>query len=264
MHIHPNHKPFLIFFQQSRQKLHKYSSVLLSPSPSPGLEDDISVLVAKSDISDFIRSRFREAINPNPTAEIILNRHREAIDAVRILQIQLAMSDKTCVTSDPKRGVMVTATSRCIGRATKSPMAAMKGEINNRFAYRIRVENTGLGEEGMGGKPIQLLGRFWSIEEEGEDASEPVVVKAPTTGAVGHLPVIHPGETFEYMSGCEIATRTGLLSGSFYMAQVDESTQSAMVGDAVEALEMEKGKFEMPVGPFSLVSEGGDSGDGRK
>ena len=78
-------------------------------------------------------------------------------------------------------------------------MSAMKGEINNRFAYRIRVENTGIIETEImddkskdkdtnattkgPGQPVQLLGRFWSIEENGDGASEPVVVKAPTTGA---------------------------------------------------------------------------------
>ena len=103
---------------------------------------------------------------------------------------------------------------------------------------------------------------------------------------MGHLPVIHPGEIFEYMSGCEIGTKTGLLSGLFYMAQVHEETPSAMVGDAVEALkndrrhrnnsfsnkrekEEEEGKeetikFEMPIGPFCLVSEGMDNYDANK
>ena len=43
------------------------------------------------------------------------------------------------------------------------------------------------------------------------------------------------------------------------MAQVDDDTESAMVGDAVKALEWdEEDKFEMPIGPFHLISEGGD------
>ena len=73
---------------------------------------------------------------------------------------------------------------------------------------------------------------------------------------VGHLPVIHPGEIFEYMSGCEIGTETGSLSGCFYMAQVDNKTQSAMVGEVVEALEFDDDKkFQMPIGPFPLIAE---------
>jgi len=170
-------------------------------------------------------------------------------------------------------------------------MAASKGDISNRFAYRIRVENTGIVKDGSsGGRPIQLLGRFWSIQEEGENASEAVEVKAPKTGAgklnksikincickwslymhciyivcldmhkVGHLPVIHPGEIFEYMSGCEISTNTGSLSGYFYMADVEEDTQSAMCGENAEALNWnDERTFQMPVGPFRLV-KGGDN-----
>ena len=45
------------------------------------------------------------------------------------------------------------------------------------------MENTGLGNDGKSGRPVQLLGRYWSIEEEGENACDAVVVKAPTTGA---------------------------------------------------------------------------------
>lgn len=50
-----------------------------------------------------------------------------------------------------------------------------------RFAYRIRVENNSNG-------PVQLLGRYWVIEELDDTGAVdklkgPVVVDSPTTGA---------------------------------------------------------------------------------
>jgi uncharacterized protein affecting Mg2+/Co2+ transport len=51
-----------------------------------------------------------------------------------------------------------------------------------RFAYRVRVEN-------LSDQHVQLLGRYWHIQETNEDGHEPdmerapVVVDAPVTGA---------------------------------------------------------------------------------
>jgi uncharacterized protein affecting Mg2+/Co2+ transport len=46
------------------------------------------------------------------------------------------------------------------------------------FAYRVRVEN-------MSDQHVQLLGRYWHIQETNEDGEErePVIVDAPVTGA---------------------------------------------------------------------------------
>lgn len=82
-----------------------------------------------------------------------------------------------------------------------------------------------------------------------------VTVDAPTTGVVGHLPVIRPGEIFEYTSGCDLTTPTGSMSGCFHMASVHPNTKSAQVGDPVDALHAPKDKlFRMPVAPFRLIA----------
>ncbi|KAL7525357.1 hypothetical protein ACHAXR_003001 [Thalassiosira sp. AJA248-18] len=74
---------------------------------------------------------------------------------------------------------------------------------------------------------------------------------------VGHLPVLGPGEVFEYMSGADIATTSGAMEGCFHMASVDmQNTDSAHIGDEVEALHWESNDeriFEMPVGRFGFV-----------
>lgn len=247
-------------------------------SSAPTGEDDASVFVSASDVTDTVRSSFRDtALHTDCLSSrqaMVLHHQQRAIEAVKVLQTQRGMADRTFVTTDEERGLRVVATSRCIGRSVKSPMAASRGQVNNRFAYRIRVENMGTmssttsdGEDVSidSGKPVQLLGRYFRIEEERDDDgdkedAEPVIVKAPTTGAVGHLPVIHPGEIFEYMSGCELSTDTGFMSGHFFMAEVEQDTPSAMVGDVVKALKTSNEKkddddtllFEMPIGPFRL------------
>jgi len=142
-------------------------------------------------------------------------------------------------------------------------------------------------------RAVQLLGRTWNIYEHGpwhktsvsmlqrllqeggipnmenaddgiekEDENEMRVVQTvdePRTGAVGHLPVLGPGEVFEYMSGADIATPTGAMEGVFHMASVDmQTTDSAHVGDMVEAMHWKSNderKFEMPIGRFGLVAE---------
>ena len=81
---------------------------------------------------------------------------------------------------------------------------------------------------------VQLLGRTWRITEDpikGLPPIDPVAVNAPTTGAVGHLPVLQRGQLFEYMSGYELVTPSGAMQGLLHFAAVDSSTtESAVVG----------------------------------
>ena len=162
----------------------------------------------------------------------------------------------------------------CIGTTAVGPDLSPG---KNRFSYRIRIENfTGKLDKvkGEDDQFYQLLGRNWKItenrdiidmveaanyddyeEDDFEDDRE-AIVNAPTTGVVGHLPVLKPGNCFEYMSGCDLKASTGTMSGSFHMAVVDESTRSAQVGDPVDALHAPKDKlFELPVLPFRLLSK---------
>ena len=82
--------------------------------------------------------------------------------------------------------------------------------------------------------------------------SSSIRVHAPHTGAVGKHPVLGPGQFFEYMSGCDLATEVGLMKGSFHFATVPAGTPSASVGQAVPALENAEQRFEVPVSPFPL------------
>ena len=61
------------------------------------------------------------------------------------------------------------------------------------------------------------------------------------------------------MSGADISTHKGAMEGCFHMALVDdETTDSAHVGDPVEALSWKSNDeriFEMPVGRFGLRAD---------
>ena len=96
------------------------------------------------------------------------------------------------------------------------------------------------------------------VKEEQSDPRFRVVqtVNEPRTGAVGHFPVIRPGEVFEYMSGADLSTPSGCMEGCFHMANVDVSTNTSQMGEDVEALKWKSNdtrKFEMPIGMFGLT-----------
>ena len=138
-------------------------------------------------------------------------------------------------------------------------------ESKYRFAYRVRVEN-------VGEQHVQLLGRFWYIQELNPTTSPskkssqspsiqpertstpPIVVDAPVTGVVGHLPVLGPGQVFQYMSGTDLTTTRGVMEGHFYMAKVPPGTPSATSGDDVEALKAND-KLQVTVAPFPLEAQ---------
>jgi ApaG protein len=76
------------------------------------------------------------------------------------------------------------------------------------WAYHIRLENEG-------DVTVQLLTRHWVITD-GRGARHTVEGE----GVVGEKPVIEPGASYDYVSGCPLATPTGAMQGSFRM--VDE------------------------------------------
>ncbi len=90
------------------------------------------------------------------------------------------------------------------------------------FAYNIRVVNTGR-------VAIQLISRHWIITD-----SEDYVQEVRGLGVVGNQPILKPGESFEYTSGCQLATPVGTMRGAYQM----------IAGDGVQ--------FEAPVAEFLL------------
>jgi ApaG protein len=73
------------------------------------------------------------------------------------------------------------------------------------WAYQIRIEN-------LGGRRVQLRNRFWSITDA---MGRTQVVQGP--GVVGEQPLLDPGASFQYTSGCPLSTPSGIMVGHYEM-----------------------------------------------
>ena len=77
------------------------------------------------------------------------------------------------------------------------------------WSYHVRIEN---GSE----RAVQLLSRSWTIVD-GKGSVHEVVGE----GVVGEMPLIAPGASFDYVSGCPLDTPSGSMSGSYRMVDED-------------------------------------------
>lgn len=68
---------------------------------------------------------------------------------------------------------------------------------------------------------------------------------------MGQLPVLEPGQVFEYTSGTDITNAKGVMRGHFYMARVPRKTNAARAGDHVDAMK-DGDLFEAAVQEFPL------------
>ncbi|MDQ2892030.1 MAG: Co2+/Mg2+ efflux protein ApaG [Pseudomonadota bacterium] len=85
------------------------------------------------------------------------------------------------------------------------------------WAYHIRIENDGT-------RPVQLLNRRWIITD-----GRGVRHSVEGEGVVGEQPLIEPGASYDYVSGCPLATPTGAMEGSYQMVDADGSTFDAPI-----------------------------------
>lgn len=77
------------------------------------------------------------------------------------------------------------------------------------WSYHVRIEN---GSE----RAVQLLSRSWTIVDERGTVHEVV-----GEGVVGEMPLIAPGASFDYVSGCPLDTPSGAMSGRYRMVDED-------------------------------------------
>ena len=73
------------------------------------------------------------------------------------------------------------------------------------WAYHIRLENAGA-------QAVQLISRHWKITD-GRGVRHDVRGE----GVVGEQPVIEPGDSYDYVSGCPLHTPTGAMEGTFHI-----------------------------------------------
>lgn len=85
------------------------------------------------------------------------------------------------------------------------------------FLYTITIGNEG-------DTTIQLINRHWTIVDGTGHTEE---VHGP--GVVGEQPVLEPGQSFEYTSGCPLPTPFGSMAGTFEMIRRDGTQFEAEV-----------------------------------
>lgn len=82
---------------------------------------------------------------------------------------------------------------------------------NHMFAYRITIEN-------KGEYTIKLLRRHWDIVDSTQGISQ-----VDGEGVVGEQPILEPGESYTYVSGCALESEFGKMKGFYCMQrQIDE------------------------------------------
>lgn len=77
------------------------------------------------------------------------------------------------------------------------------------WTYTIAITNSG-------DATVTLLTRHWRITDMGGRTEE-----VRGEGVVGEKPVLEPGATFTYTSGCPLRTPSGIMVGSYRMKAAD-------------------------------------------
>ena len=97
------------------------------------------------------------------------------------------------------------------------------------FTYRVTIENNS-------NKTIQVLTREWFIQDVGHKLREVV-----GEGIVGQQPIIEPGNTHQYVSGCNLKSGIGTMYGSYGIERLMDGKK----------LTISIPKFQM-IAPFKL------------
>ncbi|MBA2965687.1 MULTISPECIES: Co2+/Mg2+ efflux protein ApaG [Ramlibacter] len=94
------------------------------------------------------------------------------------------------------------------------------------FSYNITITNTGE-------VAAQLISRHWIITDGTGQIEE-----VQGLGVVGHQPLLQPGQSFQYASGCRLRTPGGSMQGSYFFVGEDGH------------------RFDVEIAPF-LLEDGG-------
>lgn len=82
------------------------------------------------------------------------------------------------------------------------------------FSYTVTISNTG-------DTAAQLVSRHWHISDALGHTQE---VKG--LGVVGEQPLLRPGQSFQYHSGCQLRTPSGTMYGCYHCVAEDGQTFS--------------------------------------
>ena len=100
------------------------------------------------------------------------------------------------------QGVQVTVTTNYL------PDYSSPGQQHFVFAYKINIQNNSEFT-------VKLLRRYWQIFDSNGTTRE-----VEGEGVVGQQPVLEPGESHQYVSGCNLKTGIGKMVGNYTMERL--------------------------------------------
>ncbi len=107
------------------------------------------------------------------------------------------------------RDISVTVTSRFVAEESAPD------QDRYFFAYTVEIANGGR-------ERVQLRSRYWKIIDGNGNVQE-----VRGAGVVGKQPVLGPGESFHYTSGCPLPTPDGTMEGAYIMVTASGETFQA-------------------------------------
>ena len=117
----------------------------------------------------------------------------------------------------------ITRNIRVIVRSQYDPTHSRPNQSQWFFLYTVSISNEGRDT-------VQLISRHWVITDGMGKVEE---VLGP--GVVGNQPVLAPGQSFEYTSGCPLTTPFGSMHGTYQM------------------INQGKEQFDIEIAPFTLT-----------
>lgn len=105
----------------------------------------------------------------------------------------------------------VATTDGIVVRVAASYLADQSNTAAQRWfwSYHVRIEN---GSQ----RSVQLMSRSWTIID-----GRGTVHEVHGEGVVGEMPLIPPGGSFDYVSGCPLDTPSGAMTGAYHMVDED-------------------------------------------
>jgi len=79
------------------------------------------------------------------------------------------------------------------------------------FTYKVNIENNSA-------YTIQLMRRKWEIFDAGDEFK---IVEGD--GVVGQQPILEPGQSHQYISGCNLKSGLGKMRGSYIMEKIKDA-----------------------------------------
>ncbi|GGF16534.1 Co2+/Mg2+ efflux protein ApaG [Echinicola rosea] len=94
--------------------------------------------------------------------------------------------------------------------ATYQPEYSSPHQHHYVFTYKVTIENNSPNT-------IQLLRRRWEVSDAGQQVR---IIEGD--GVVGQQPILEPGYSHQYVSGCNLNSGKGKMKGNYYMERIQD------------------------------------------